>query len=198
MSRLTIPEILESLEDKKPKERVEILRKNETKSLKQVLYVAFHPDVEFALPDSRPENLKIEETPIGTSRNNLHRQSRKLKIFMRNMGYDGLSVAKRESIFIQILESIHSSEAELLLQICVDRKLKSSLKYQEVCEAFPRLLPEIEQEEVVSEPEPTVEVEEVVSEPEPVAEEQEVYKNVSDLYKKKMKKGKNKKSSKKS
>lgn len=212
--RLSIPEILESLEEKSTPERVKILKSNETKSLKQFLYSAFHPEVEFALPDSRPEGLKIKETPTGISRSNLHLQARKLKIFMKNMGYDQLSVAKRESLFVQILESVHSSEAELLLQLCVDRKLKSSLKYHEVSEAFPNLLPEAEKpavEEVTSEPV----VEEVT--PEPVVykdmnevyaqnspeEKKEVYKDMSEVYeknestKKPKSKSKSKKSSKK-
>ena len=117
-----------------------------------------------------------------------------MKIFLKDTGYDHLSNSKRESLFTQILESIHSSEAELLLQICVDRKLKSSLTYEEVSEAFPELLPVVE---VASEPEPVVEV---ASE----EEEPKVYKNLQELYKEeipkakeKSKKSKSKKSSKK-
>ena len=193
MARLTIPEVLELLEDKGSHERTIILQENDTRSLRHILYSAFHPDVEFALPEERPNDLKIEETPVGISTNSLFQQSRKLKIFMKNTGYDHLSDSKREVLFMQILESIHSTEAELLLQICVDRDIKSSLTYQEVLEAFPGLLPTVE---IEATPEP-----EVAAEPEPeVADEPEkqVYQDMDEFYEKNKpkKKSKSKKSSK--
>jgi len=194
MKRLSIPEILDSLEKKESNERIEILRQNDSRSLREILNVSFNPHVKIILPTERPAQLKIEESPVGLSSNTLYQQSRKLKIFLKDTGYDHLSNSKRESLFTQILESIHSSEAELLLQICVDRKLKSSLTYEEVSEAFPELLPVVE---VASEPEPVVEV---ASE----EEEPKVYKNLQELYKEeipkakeKSKKSKSKKSSKK-
>ncbi len=158
MARLTIPEVLELLESKGSDERTTILKENDTKSLRHILYSAFHPDVEFALPSERPNDLKIDETPVGISDNTLYQQSRKLKIFMKNTGYDHLSDSKREVLFMQILESVHSTEAELLLQICIDRDIKSSLTYREVSEAFPELLPEIAPEPTAI-PEPKVEEE---------------------------------------
>ena len=196
MKRLSIPEIFDSLESKESAERVQILRQNDSKSLRQILHVSFNPNVQISLPTERPKDLKIEESPVGLSSNSLYQQSRKLKIFLKNTGYDHLSASKRESLFFQILESIHSSEAELLLQICVDRELKSSLTYEEVSEAFPGLLPVVE---VAPEPEPVVEEESKEEEP-------KVYKNLQELYKEeipkaketnKKSKSKNKKSSKK-
>ncbi len=195
MARLTIPEVLELLEDKGSSERTAILKENDTKSLRHILYSAFHPNVEFALPGERPNDLKIEETPVGISTNSLYQQSRKLKIFMKNTGYDHLSESKREVLFMQILESLHSTESELLLQICVDRDIKSSLTYQEVSEAFPELLPEVEIETV---PEPVVESE-ISPEPLPSDVEQPVYQDMKEFYQKNesKKKSKSKKSSKK-
>tara|TARA_Y100000287_G_scaffold37969_1_gene28789 strand:+ start:429 stop:1097 length:669 start_codon:yes stop_codon:yes gene_type:complete len=219
MKRLSIPEILDSLEAKESAERIQILRQNDSKSLRQILHVSFNPHVKIILPSERPTQLKIEETPVGLSSNTLYQQSRKLKIFLKDTGYDHLSNSKRESLFTQILESIHSSEAELLLQICVDRKLQSSLTYEEVSEAFPELLPVVEvasEEEISGENvieqlrERGTVVEEVKEEPEPVVEvaseeeEPKVYKNLQELYKEeipkakeKSKKSKSKKSSKK-
>ena len=201
MARLTIPEVLELLESKGSDERTTILKENDTKSLRHILYSAFHPDVEFALPSERPNDLKIEETPVGISDNTLYQQSRKLKIFMKNTGYDHLSDSKREVLFMQILESIHSTEAELLLQICVDRDLKSSLTHQEISEAFPGLLPEVSpkateipEPEVAAEPEPIA-----TPEPEVAAEpEKTVYQDMDEFYEKNKpkKKSKSKKSSK--
>ena len=208
MARLSIPEILDSLEGKSSSERVRILKSNDTKTLRQILYIAFSSKCEFALPDERPEGLNIKETPNGISRNNLYQQARKLKIFMKDTGYNHLSQSKRETLFFQILESVHSSEAELLLQLCVDRKLKTPLTYNEVAEAFQNLLPEIEQpvvEEVAVEETEEKKVykdlQEVYEENIPKKEEKKVYKDLQEVYEentpKKVKKSKNKKSSKK-
>ncbi len=180
MGTLSIPEILESLEDKSSSDRIRILKYNDTKSLRQILYIAFSQNCEFVL----------------------YQQTRKLKIFMKNTGYDHLSNSKREMLFFQILESVDSSEAELLLQLCVDRKLKTSLTYQDVFEAYENLLPKKEHpvvEEVPEEKETYKNLQELYEEKmTPEEEEKETYKNLQELYEEKLpKKGKNKKSSKK-
>ena len=43
MKRLSIPEIFDSLESKESAERVQILRQNDSKSLRQILHVSFNP-----------------------------------------------------------------------------------------------------------------------------------------------------------
>jgi len=210
MKRMSIPEIFDSLESKESTEKVQILRKNDSKSLRQILHVSFNPHVQFNLPNERPQTLKIEESPVGLSKTSLYQQSRKLKIFLKNTGYDHLTQSKRETLFFQILESIHSSESELLLQICVDRQLKSSLTYEEVSEAFPGLLPVVESaaKPEVKEEEPKVyeDLQEVYKEespkPEVKEEEPKVYEDLQEVYKEespkpKQKNKKNKKSSKK-
>ena len=209
MSRLSIPELLEKLEGKSKEEKTQLLIENDTRALRQILYLAFSKDVKIKLPNERPE-LKLKSIPEGLGESNLYQQARKLRIFIEGTGYDHLSDLKRETIFIQIIESLSSSESELLLQILIDKKIKSSLEYSDVSSSFPGLLPEIKKSKkpkkkvepvkVISEPV----VEEVKEESEPVVEEvkeePESYKNMSDFYEKHRKdnkKSKNKKSSKK-
>ena len=56
-------------------------------------------------------------------------------------GNPNLKQARREYLFIEMLESIHSLEAELLLQI-KDKKIKcKGLTYNLVKETFPELIP---------------------------------------------------------
>jgi len=186
MSRLSIPELLEKLEGKSTKEKSELLRENDTRALRQILYLAFSKDVEINLPNDRPE-LKSKSIPEGLGETNLFQEARKLRIFIKGTGYDHLTDLKRETIFIQILESLSSSESELLLQLLVDKKLKSSLEYVDVSSSFPGLLPEIKKpKKPKKKPEPVVE--EVKEEPEPVVEEVKeeptVYKNLSEVYEK--------------
>ena len=202
MKRLSIPEILEQLEGKSKEEKTQLLIENDTRALRQILYLAFSKDVKINLPDERPE-LKLKSIPEGLGESSLYQQARKLRIFIEGTGYDHLSDLKRETIFIQIIESLSSSEAELVLQLLIDKKIKSSLEYSDVSSSLPGLLPEIKKsKKPKKKPEPVVE--EVKEEPEPVVEEvkeePESYKNMSEFYEKHRKdnkKSKNKKSSKK-
>ena len=141
MKRLSIPEVLESLEGKSKEDVISILKENDTRSLRHVLYVAFSKDIVINLPETRPVDLKLSEKPVGLTDSNLYRESRKFRIFLKGNGYDNLPKAKVESLFIGILESIHSDESELLLQIFIDRCLKSPITYQDVLEVFPGVLP---------------------------------------------------------
>ena len=184
MKRLSIPEVLKSLENKSQEDIINILKKNDTRSLRHVLYVAFSKDIIINLPETRPVDLKLSENPIGLTDSNLYRESRKFRIFLKGNGYDNLPKAKVESLFIGILESIHSDESELLLQIFIDRCLKSSVTYQNVLEAFPGLLPNIQEPPTVKE------------EPKKI-ERTVVYKDMADVYEKNKKKSEKKTKTKK-
>jgi len=170
MRRMSIPEILNSTEGKSKEDKIEILKNNSTRALKHILYTAFSENVEFNLPKTRPENIKIEDQPTGLSYNSLYKQSRKLRIFIKNNGYDDVSENKRSQILLEMLESVDNDERELLLQILFDRKLKISLEFDVVKEAFPELL-------LVKESKDENLVEEVKEEP-------VVYKDISDVYEK--------------
>ena len=192
MKRLSIPEVLESLEGKSKEDVISILKENDTRSLRHVLYVAFSKDIVINLPETRPVDLKLSEKPVGLTDSNLYRESRKFRIFLKGNGYDNLPKAKVESLFIGILESIHSDESELLLQIFIDRCLKSPITYQDVLEAFPGLLPNIQEPPAKKETQ-----KEVVKEEPKKSEKVTVYKDMADVYEKNKKKNKNRKSSKK-
>lgn len=181
MKRMSIPEVLEALEGKSHEEKIEILRSNDTRSLRQILFLAFSKNVKFNLPDSRPEGVKIEDAPIGLSTNTLYKQARKLRIFVEGTGYDHLTPIKRENIFIEILESVHKSEAELLLQLLIDRDLKTSLEYEDVRLAYHGLLPQLvdsSEPKKKSEPKPVIKEE---PKPEPVVEEPSKEEDVEEL-----------------
>ena len=56
-------------------------------------------------------------------------------------GNPNLKPARREYLFIELLESVHDQEAQLLLQI-KDKKIKCrGLTYKLVKETFPELIP---------------------------------------------------------
>lgn len=73
---------------------------------------AFDPEHKFILPEGVPP-YKEDPAPLGMSPGNFTMELRRLYVFCRV----DLTPVKRESIFINMLESIHPSEAKVLLAI---------------------------------------------------------------------------------
>ena len=196
MSRLSIPEVLKLLEDKSQEEKIQILKSNDTRTLRTILYIAFSKKIKINLPSERPEELKLEEIPSS----NLYQESRKFRIFVKGSGYDNLKESKRQDLFINILKSLSKEESELLLQIFVDKEIKCSLSYEDVHLSFNGLLPKLTEKEKLTEsskkvkesPKPKKKAEpgkkssELVDEEvkEESKEEPVVYKNLSEVYEK--------------
>jgi len=56
-------------------------------------------------------------------------------------GHDGLTQLRREQLFVQMLESLHPKEAEVVIQV-KDKKLNyRGLTYKLVKTTFPEILP---------------------------------------------------------
>ena len=78
---------------------------------------------------------KEDVAPIGMSPANLHMEAKKLYVFCR----EDLNKMRRESLFIQLLENVHPSEAKLILAI-KDQKLTKmypKITQKLVSETFP-------------------------------------------------------------
>ena len=86
-------------------------------ALKLLFEHAFNPEKKFNLPEGDPP-FKADAAPIGMSPGNLHMEMRKLYIFCR----EDLTSLRRETLFIQLLENIHPSEAKVVLAV-KDQKL---------------------------------------------------------------------------
>lgn len=86
-------------------------------ALRLIFEHAFLPEKKFALPDGEPP-FKKDAAPIGMSPANLYQEVRKLYIFCRT----DLKAIRKETLFVQLLENVHPSEAELILAI-KDQKL---------------------------------------------------------------------------
>ncbi len=156
MRTKSIPEILKECEKlESSDDRVKYLKNNDTKTLRQVMYSAFHPDVDFVFPATRPD-FTVNPGPVGVCETHLYREAKKIKYFIKNFTNPNTKSYKLENTFIEMLESVHETESELLLQICVDRNLQTDLKYEEVQRAFPDMLPLVEKvaEQIVEKEEP--------------------------------------------
>jgi hypothetical protein len=137
---VALPTIFAEIAKAKTKEdkRAVLLKHGQNGALKEVLKYAFHPDIKFLLPPGNPPHKTVvDETDNPTY---LYGLIRKLYLFVEG-GNPSLKPARREYLFIEMLESIHSLEAELLLQI-KDKKIKfKGLTYNLVKETFPELIP---------------------------------------------------------
>jgi len=122
---------------KKREEKVNALRNNNTFPVRTVLQGAFDPRIKWLLPEGIPP-YKVND--LVDQENVLIRDSRKLIYFVENSGHN-LKPLKRETMFVEFLESLAPKDAELILAI-KDKKLPfKGITEDIVREAFPELFP---------------------------------------------------------
>lgn len=127
---------------KTKQERADVLKANDSYSLKSILQLAFHPGVVAALPEGAPPYKAVAESQRDYHRGYIHAESRKLTYLVQQPGQNINSI-KRENIFITILESLPADEA-LMLIAAKDKKLHKMYKgitADVVRLAFPDILP---------------------------------------------------------
>lgn len=136
MIRLSISEILNKTTELKSKdEKINWLRKNESQPLRTVLRLMYDERVEFLVPNTPPPWKKNAYVGVEGM---LYKEARRLRIFVKGGGYEGLDQIKRESLFISLLEDIDNNDAELLCQMIAQKPIKGLTK-KTIEEAFPNL-----------------------------------------------------------
>ena len=142
---LSLMQLLELVDKaKSQKERGDLLKQNQTHHLENLLWYTFHPDVKFLLPEGKPPFNAGAEDPDSTL---LYGQIRKLRYFVEGPGGETFCVgntvqsARREQMYITMLESITPREAEFLVNIKTKDLGIKGLTYKLVSEIFPHLLP---------------------------------------------------------
>ena len=119
-------ELLDKVHKAKTKEqKVQILRENNTDSLRKFLKAAFDPKLKSIFPEGEvPYTPK--EAPAGTEHTVLATEARKLWHFIE--GADNVTKQhQKENMFFQMLEGLHESEAKLLV-MAKDKKLHQHYK----------------------------------------------------------------------
>jgi hypothetical protein len=110
---LLISEILDKVSKlKSKKDKVKFLQDNNTDSLRMVLKSAFDPKIKWLLPEGDVP-YKRNDAPEGTEHSVLAYEARKLYHFLEGGNAD-ITQGKRETMFIQMLEGLHESEADVL------------------------------------------------------------------------------------
>lgn len=144
--QLMIHEVLEKVAEAQTKqEKIEILRQNNSLALRDVLRGAFDDMIEFILPKGAPP-FNVDDAPVGYTSSSLQRQTKKFRYFVKGGPGEQVQPSRRERMFIEILESIHPKEAELIIRM-KDKKLIETNKAHYkgltknlVKEAFPNLI----------------------------------------------------------
>jgi hypothetical protein len=136
--KLLISEVIKKTSNAKTKaEKIKILRDNNTQALRSILKWNFDPAIQSDLPEGEVPFNK-NDAPIGTEHTVLEREVKNLWRFIK--GANTLSRFKREQLFIQLLEGLHESEAEVVV-LSKDKQLhnKYRITYAVVKEAFPEI-----------------------------------------------------------
>ena len=135
--QLLISEILDKVSKlKTKKEKVAWLKDQNTDGLRVVIKSSFDPKIKWLLPEGDVP-FRRNDAPAGTEHTDLHMESRKLYHFIEGGNYD-ITQTKRETLFIQVLEGLQESDADVLVaakEKSLHRKFKG-LSDNVVKEAF--------------------------------------------------------------
>jgi len=111
---LLIAEILDKVSKvKTKKEKVSFLKQYDTDALRMVIKSSFDPKIKWLLPEGKVP-YENNDAPEGTEHTNLHSEARKLFHFLEGGNAD-INQKKRETMFIQLLEGLHQTDAEVLV-----------------------------------------------------------------------------------
>ena len=147
-----ISEVLQRVSNAKTKaKKVEILQEYKSAALTKVLLCNFAKNINFVFPAGKTPYTPLDR-PKGVEHKMLFTEQRLLDKFItktvNGITYygcsggtkPGIQQLKKENIWIQLLESLHAEEAELL-DLIKDGELTSRYKItkQNVIDAFPEL-----------------------------------------------------------
>ena len=132
-----IHEILNEVGGKKKKaDRIQILKTNESWALKDVIRGSMDETVQWNLPEGDPPYTACEPHNAPT---NLIRENKKFRYFAKGGAGDSMIPAKRQNLFIGLIEGIHPLDAKLVIDM-INKRVPKGLTREIVQEAFPGLL----------------------------------------------------------
>ena len=130
-------EILQAVSSAKTKaSKIKILQEHRSPALVSIFVWNFDPSIESALPEGEVPYTP-NDSPTVDSQSKLASQYRTLYNYVKG-GNDSLKRTRREALFIELLESLHPDEAEIIC-LCKDKDLGSKYRitHNVVKEAYP-------------------------------------------------------------
>jgi len=137
--KLLISEVLQKVSNAKTKaQKIKLLQEFNTPALRTILIVNYDESVIPLLPDGNVP-YRPNDAPAGTEHTVLEHEYRKLYLFFKG-GSSSLKQSKREDLFIQMLEGLQETEAEVLVA-AKDKILHKKFKITRACVegAFPSI-----------------------------------------------------------
>ena len=137
--KLLISEVLQKVSNAKTKaQKIKLLQEFNTPALRTILIVNYDESVISLLPDGNVP-YRPNDAPAGTEHTVLEHEYRKLYLFFKG-GSSSLKQSKREDLFIQMLEGLQETEAEVLVA-AKDKILHKKYKITRACVegAFPSI-----------------------------------------------------------
>ena len=134
------PEVFEIFEkfakQKTRKEKIQYLKDNGTIAVRDVCRGIYDERLVFIIPEGKPPYTPNKPESVPSS---LTRRHREFSFFVKGPLSSEQPQHKIEKRYIQMLESIHAQDAEIVIDM-VQRKAPKGLTKKIVEEAFPKLL----------------------------------------------------------
>ena len=120
-------------------ERIKFLQLNKSPGLTDILRIQYDDTIVSALPTGAP-NYRQDDAPKDYQYTILNKAYTQFKYFFKGPIANDMNPLKRESLFLNLLETLHVDEAELLIA-AKDKKLKcKGITKKLVRDAFPNLI----------------------------------------------------------
>ena len=140
MARKLISEVLtDAGKIVKRDERITFLQNNKSPGLTDILRIQYDDSIVSALPAGAP-NYRQDDAPKDYQYTILNKAYTQFKYFFKGPIANDMKQIKRESLFLNLLETLHTEEAELLIA-AKDKKMKyKGITKKLVRDAFPNLI----------------------------------------------------------
>ncbi|MAG49631.1 hypothetical protein CMO86_08270 [Candidatus Woesearchaeota archaeon] len=133
----SVHEVIEETRKKRTKkDKIDTLRANESWALKDILKGTYDDSIQWNLPKGTPPYQANEQ---HSAPGNLLRENKKFAYFVKGGKGDKMMKAKREQIFIAILETIEPQDAELVIGM-INKSTITGITKATVQEAYPGLI----------------------------------------------------------
>lgn len=136
----TFHEIFTEVEKKRTKnEKIEVLKANSSAAMKAILGYTYDPNVKWLLPDGVPPYKPIAEGIEADGR--LYSETKKLYLFVDGPSdtQRNLKQARREQLFIELLETIDPGDAKVLIGMKDGKLPYRGMTRKLVADAFPNI-----------------------------------------------------------
>jgi hypothetical protein len=117
--------------------RIGYLRQNQSTTLHMILRGAYDPTIKWTLPEGNPP---YKPNDLVDQHHRLFTEARKLYLFVEG-GSPNLKQLRRETLFVELLETIDPEDAKLLLAIKDKTLPYPGVTLDIVNQAFPGLIP---------------------------------------------------------